>query len=791
MANLEADKAAVPSLKEPAPLPAPTKEPSRASSLLWTGESHTSKEIYTNVPGPSKQNQACHPQVEDAVIEEPNTPSLSPSAAWPTSPPTSKPNAALSARAPLQESPNLLSLRRDEKTETRTEPTNDHSLLTTLAHGRPAEVGPVSSAAIGHASAPAVVGSSQDLYGPQHVHFETPPPGYRYPYPNLQAPPPSPDPYYRAQQPMEPFLYYHEPVRGYAGFPHPDYGPMFDGQRESTYPYTGYNEQRKPPSTGYQDRAYDPPNPFAPRPVCTIRDTYIPISRRSRRISPPRRSWPTGPRTETMKNDFRSRFRAPGSPTTTISSDTDSEDSDFDVKGTTRIERRRPSRPPQSRATCLDEKLDKAASYLGGVEGRSKDSFFKPNTSEPATTLPPRYAVSRLSSSSAQTASTARSTNASSSKASRSTRSSTAVFSTALSGVSSITSFDSEEEGDKRDSGGRSVMGDGQDEENGKNSDPLSISIGDQGGKEQEEEPKLKFPKLTRVVVKSGSGNMVVKFGGSNTYLEGAAECSFMTAENGAMFEDSIVGTDTEDPLISFESAAEDTKETSLMDAIDSFAYLVTEEGSDKYGTGFVDSEQDFENETKRRESIRRGKQPEVSLAKDITSQQDYSSTARHQVPSGVLSFSNMVGHKLVPTPGSSLCAQDSFDDLDSGQGPEKRHFGRKAVTFDPYSSEDLDIFSDYMHGGTRYSKNGFQDHPSAMPQETGYTSATSDLEQRNFRQDKFSPLTPSRHPTPKPRGVTQEPRNNQGTHVYECIIRGCPEYFDQADLLAKHSYQQ
>ena len=174
---------------------------------------------------------------------------------------------------------------------------------------------------------------------------------------------------------------------------------------------------------------------------------------------------------------------------------------------------------------------------------------------------------------------------------------------------------------------------------------------------------KSSSPKITRMVLKSGrSGNVKVKFAGSEADFGGGAECSFTTIENGTSFEGTVLDDDPEDPLISLEYSPGTAKEASFMDATDPFVYLVAQEEDVSDGDS-AGPEDDSEHEKRRREMIRGGKQAQRFSSEDITPQDN--SDSQQQTPAKLLSLSDVSDQFSVQTHGQSDWTQDSLEEIE------------------------------------------------------------------------------------------------------------------------------
>jgi hypothetical protein len=630
--------------------------------------------------------------------------------------------ASLSTKAstfikPSKQDPSSTSsLLQPEQTQTTAKPLKNPKNSPPTASPAPA---PHPGDSLEQPAVPAVSAPPLSSLGPQHVRFETPPTGYSYSNPQAHT---TSDPSHQASGPLPPFRNYPESFNFSYGPPNlppisnvPQPGPYhpyisphyYDEWQGGAVPSAilgGRLVQNHNPSYygrfGSTQPIHAAPNPFAPSSV--MGGSYSPYEDRSVMphdavglvdfSNPARRnSFPGAPNGLSRRfdrdsdSDFEFIAIRPDNP---VSSDSESSEVKIKSYRTTRNKSSVLQDPTKESPLPYVQKINKAAAYRSKVEGRHLNPF----ASHQAQAFPVPT-PSSLSSISAQTADTLRSTATGSSKASRTSKNSDA--SKVRSAISSNTSVESEDEKDNRKSNGPTT------------------SIDD----EEKDVQKSNGPTITRVVIKSGSGNVKVKFAGSEADLGGGAECSFTTVENATSFDGSVLDDDSEDPLISLEHPTGTAKEASLLDAID------RDEGS--------------EIEKKRRKMIRRGKQPERFTIEDITAQED-NSDSQQQTPATLLDFSDASDQFSIQSQGPSEWTQDSLGEIEGREDTDKRHFRRKTVTFDPYSSEDLDLFNDCIAEGPGHFDRSLQLFSSI-------TSSPARFPQGRFCDERLSSSTSSR----------------------------------------------
>jgi hypothetical protein len=621
--------------------------------------------------------------------------------------------ASLSTKAPTfiktpkQDSSGASSLPQPEQTKNTAEQLNNP--ISSLPVASPAPVPPPGNH-FEQPATPAVSAPPLSSLGNQHVRFETPPTGYSYSNTHAQTHTTS-DPSHQASDPLPPIPNYPELFN--FGYGPPNLPPISSFRQPGPYGYYQYSDEWQGgavPSVIPGGRLAQNYKPYYYGPVGPTQPIYAPNFSPSSVIGGsynPHEDGPfiaqDAPGPVDLSNQFRrNTFSGPsGGLSTRFGRDSDSDSNSSSVSQ----DATKDNSPPYVL------KLNKAAAYRRRVERRHENPFAPLQAVRPPSTF---------SSASAQTTDTFGSTATSSSKASKSSKSSAA--SKVPSAISSNTSVDSEDEKDNR-----------------KPNDP-PVSVND----EKNDVAKSNSPKITRVVLRSGSGKVKVKFAGSEADLGGGAECSYTTVENATNFEGSVLDDDSEDPLISLEHPVGTAKEPSLIDATDPFVYLLPRGEDDESEGESTDSEEDSENEEERREMIRRGKQAERFSIEDIITQED-SSDSQQQTPATLLYSFDASTQSSTQTPGPSEWTRDSLDEVEAREDTDKGYFQRKTVTFDPYSSEDLDIFNDCIEEGPGNFNKSLQLLSSITSPEGNYVNLPARFHQRRFCDDRLSSSTSSR----------------------------------------------
>lgn len=136
---------------------------------------------------------------------------------------------------------------------------------------------------------------------------------------------------------------------------------------------------------------------------------------------------------------------------------------------------------------------------------------------------------------------------------------------------------------------------------------------------------------------------------------------------------------------------------------------------------------------------IRRGKQAGQSCVEDLTPSDDNLVTAELENQGTPPYLSNSSNTSYILPKGQSGWKQGLLHEIEAKEGTDTSYLRRKTVSFDPYSSEDLDIFNDYIEEGPGNFVKSVQILSSTTSSDGKYSNMQAKLQRGIDNEDKSS----------------------------------------------------